>query len=722
MAFGTGFWNTYPGTDLHEIDLHYVLMQLLQLRKDMQQVVDSQAITFADPINWNITSQYPTNQVVLDSNGDGYISRQPVPAGIPLSNSNYWTQIFSFNDIADRIRASIAVNAGTSATTPQALAVNDLVWWQGDIYRAMVAMPAGTAFIEGTNVERYTVDEKFSLYNGIIENISNALTAEVQDREAADTELSTNISNLETDLEEEIQTRESEDSRLEELIQQAAASGSIVSVSDYGARGDGVTDDTNAINTCLSSNPNAVIIFNKGNYRITDTLHIYGNQGGQTVIFGGATITFDGSADPARPMVAIDEVTDTESRAHIIGGTFMGSDKASVGIFSNMFHSTISDCKVYDCTRAGYVIGTSEGGRSLQNVVENCMVSVTRDSSMNWSDGNVIKGIELLEPDGVILNFNSNRTNVGAYIESSGYEFIGCHFTAQYRAPLAAAADTRAVEVNPIAETTKNVNKFTNCYFDNHKFVIYGVKQNWLTIVLVNCHYFNSGKQTTGVIDCFMLGGYNTYLQVDDFTIVPANTKCRFFDANWTQNASYSSAGQLRQQYKHTIYSLADEARVPYTAAHYTPSGEPVYTLNAQTVEAGTMRELGALVMFLTKSQASLMPTVKLTYIDRNAGYVEVYLRAVSGGALSVLQKNVIHTAGSGPQLLIGNGDVVTLNGKTAVVYPICFRNTSGTVSVHRISLIADYSAPAAFYANNDSATVIDSYNESDYLVVPLTT
>ena len=182
MVFGSGFWNAYPGTDLHEIDLHYVLMQMLQLRKDMQAVIDAQAITFADPINWNITSQYPANQVVLDSNGDGYISRQPVPAGIPLSNTNYWTQIFSFNDIADRIRASVAVNAGTSATSPEALTTGELVWWQGDIYRVLVGMPAGTAFIEGTNIERFTVDEKIELYADAI-----------RDLQAADIELQQNI-------------------------------------------------------------------------------------------------------------------------------------------------------------------------------------------------------------------------------------------------------------------------------------------------------------------------------------------------------------------------------------------------------------------------------------------------------------------------------------------------------------------------------------------------
>lgn len=237
MVFGSGFWNAYPGTDLHEIDLHYVLMQLLQLRKDMQAVIDAQAITFADPINWNITSQYPANQVVLDSNGDGYISRQAVPAGIPLSNTNYWTQIFSFNDIADRIRESIAVNAGTSATAPEALTAGQLVWWQGDIYRVLTDMAAGTAFITGTNVERFTVDEKFDLYADQIRDLQ-AADIELQE---ADTELQQNIDDeaqarqdadtqLQENIDAEAQARQDADDALEEELQGAIAS--VVSVED----------------------------------------------------------------------------------------------------------------------------------------------------------------------------------------------------------------------------------------------------------------------------------------------------------------------------------------------------------------------------------------------------------------------------------------------------------------------------------------------------------
>lgn len=240
MAFGTGFFNHYPGTDLHEIDLHYILMQMLKMREDMQTVIDSNAITFADPINWDITTQYPTNTVVLNSNGDGYISRKPVPAGIALTNTSYWTQIFSFNDVADRIRAGVAHNNGNSGTATAALAKDDLVWWQGDIYKVRYDIAAGTQLILGTNVDAYTVDDKINLVRGDLmqeiestqgditqlqedlateeadrvqadEALQGDIAAEQTAREAADTAINGLISDEET-------ARQNEDTRLAGLI------------------------------------------------------------------------------------------------------------------------------------------------------------------------------------------------------------------------------------------------------------------------------------------------------------------------------------------------------------------------------------------------------------------------------------------------------------------------------------------------------------------------
>ena len=197
MAFGTGFFNNYPGTDLHEIDLHYILMQLLKMREDMQTVIESNAITFADPINWDITSQYPANTVVLNSTGDGYISRKPVPAGIALTNTSYWTQIFSFNDVADRIRAGVAHNNGNSGTATAALSKDDLVWWQGDIYKVRYNIAAGTQLIIGTNVDRYTVNRRIADISGTVSDMQDQVSENTSD-----------ISQLQTGLQNEVTARE----------------------------------------------------------------------------------------------------------------------------------------------------------------------------------------------------------------------------------------------------------------------------------------------------------------------------------------------------------------------------------------------------------------------------------------------------------------------------------------------------------------------------------
>lgn len=171
----TGFWNNYPGTDLHEIDLRYILMQIIEMRKAMQEVVESATITFADPITWNITSQYAAHTVVMDNNGNGYLSRQPVPAGIPVSDTDYWQQIFNMSQITDDIAQEISDLRGNIAIisedgyAPQSLYRYDLVWINNDLYMMTTDVDAGTMLIPGTNVTPYTVDQKFDLIEQQIE-------------------------------------------------------------------------------------------------------------------------------------------------------------------------------------------------------------------------------------------------------------------------------------------------------------------------------------------------------------------------------------------------------------------------------------------------------------------------------------------------------------------------------------------------------------------------
>jgi len=100
------FFHNYPYSDAHELNLDWIIRQIKSLESEMKTFVSYASIKYANPILWNITSQYEQNTVVIDpATGDGYLSVAPVPIGISLSNTAYWTAIFNYEArIQDVIR------------------------------------------------------------------------------------------------------------------------------------------------------------------------------------------------------------------------------------------------------------------------------------------------------------------------------------------------------------------------------------------------------------------------------------------------------------------------------------------------------------------------------------------------------------------------------------------------------------------------------------------
>lgn len=160
------FFNEFPHTRTYDSDLGWLIWAMKKLITDWEDFSNTNSIKFADPITWAISKNYEPSTIVIDENGNGYISRKPVPAGIPLSNDEYWTQIFAFGDVVDTIKSNIAVDAKESPTTPVALIRGQLVWWNDYLYEVMYDIAAGTAFIPDTNITRITVNDKIAdLYN-----------------------------------------------------------------------------------------------------------------------------------------------------------------------------------------------------------------------------------------------------------------------------------------------------------------------------------------------------------------------------------------------------------------------------------------------------------------------------------------------------------------------------------------------------------------------------
>lgn len=253
------FFN-FPHTRTYDTDLGWLIQEVNRVKELLNQYLENAVITFADPITWNITEQYTALTMVVDSDGTAYLSKQPVPAGIDITNTNYWLPVFNYDDNINTLRAQIAYNAQNSATTGAELQPDDLVFWNGLIYRVLVSMPAGTAFIIGTNIEKYTVDEKFDL-------IKSDLQQSIADTR---TDLEQSIADTRTDLQDSI-----EDTRTD-LQDQIDNISNIINCSysplEFGAVGDGLTDDSAAvqetIDKCISDG--RILYLSDKTYKVSD--------------------------------------------------------------------------------------------------------------------------------------------------------------------------------------------------------------------------------------------------------------------------------------------------------------------------------------------------------------------------------------------------------------------------------------------------------------------
>lgn len=142
------FFNEFPNTRTYDSDLGWIIATVKKL---IDRIDGYNEVHFADPLAWDITSQYNTATIVRDTNtGDLYISKQDVPNGILLSNSAYWevlgtgssTDICEIKNVADYGALGVA---GADYTTEIQNAIND---------GSIIYFPAGEYSFKGINVSK----------------------------------------------------------------------------------------------------------------------------------------------------------------------------------------------------------------------------------------------------------------------------------------------------------------------------------------------------------------------------------------------------------------------------------------------------------------------------------------------------------------------------------------------------------------------------------------
>ena len=184
-----GVFEHFPYTNFHDLNLDWIVQELEKLTTDVRDFISINAIKYANPIQWDITSQYEKNTVVLDKDGNAYLSVQPVPAGVSLDRTEYWTNIGNFSALWESVKEAITIpDEGHETTASAPRAVNDLVWVDGKLLEVTSPMLAGDQYTVGSNCRLYTMQI-------FLTETLDALRQEQQTRESADTALQTALVN-----------------------------------------------------------------------------------------------------------------------------------------------------------------------------------------------------------------------------------------------------------------------------------------------------------------------------------------------------------------------------------------------------------------------------------------------------------------------------------------------------------------------------------------------
>lgn len=223
------FLNHYPRTDFHELNQDWMISMLFDMINQVENFVEMNSVKYADPIQWDITRQYEKNTIVVDAiTGTAYISSKPVPMGVALSRTEYWSVIFDLGRFITLAAQNFANSYEAVLTTTATMPTDKDGWivWNSLLYRAKNDIHTGDMYVVDGNIERYTVEMFF-------DELAHLIAEETQARIEADTSLHGEIvdesvarenadNTLQDNIDTEATARENADSTLQQNINNEA--------------------------------------------------------------------------------------------------------------------------------------------------------------------------------------------------------------------------------------------------------------------------------------------------------------------------------------------------------------------------------------------------------------------------------------------------------------------------------------------------------------------
>lgn len=173
------FFNDFPYTDFHELNLSWIIKKIIELNETVKEFVSLNAIKYADPIQWDITRQYEKNTVVIDPiTGTAYLSVQPVPSGVSIYNTDYWTEVFNLERFLTGANSNFTTKIDNNTLTATfTTSTGEWIIWNDLLYVATQNITPGDQYVEGSNLARVTMYSTYlSLLNSIASNYNEMLS------------------------------------------------------------------------------------------------------------------------------------------------------------------------------------------------------------------------------------------------------------------------------------------------------------------------------------------------------------------------------------------------------------------------------------------------------------------------------------------------------------------------------------------------------------------
>ena len=155
-----GLFDHFPYTNVHELNLDWVLSMMKALEAEWEAFTAGNSLQFANPMLHDISKTYAKNTIVLDSNGNAYVSLQAVPVGVSLSNQDYWLMVFDYEAFIEKVNKNFTARYYRDQyRATAAMAIGDWLTVDDVLCKAISAIAVDDVLEVGVNIVHFTLED-----------------------------------------------------------------------------------------------------------------------------------------------------------------------------------------------------------------------------------------------------------------------------------------------------------------------------------------------------------------------------------------------------------------------------------------------------------------------------------------------------------------------------------------------------------------------------------